>query len=390
MIKKAYEKFKSLFGDSNDLKGLRSPGRVNLIGEHTDYNDGFVLPAAISREIKAVFRKRKDDKVKIFSIDFNELKEFSLAKELEKEGSWIDYSKGVASQLKKEISIKFGFEAVFISDLPRASGLSSSAAFELANAFILSHVNEIEIERKRLALISQKAENEFIGVKCGIMDQFAIALGEKDHSIFIDTRSLNYKKVPLNLKDHIFIIANTNKKRELSTSEYNRRREECEKAVEIIRKKVKDIKALRDVLPEELSTVEKAIDDQTIFKRVKHVILENKRVLESVSLLEKGELKGFGKLMITSHESLQKLYEVSSFELDVLVKEALKISGVLGSRMTGAGFGGCTVSLLKKESKDEFIEKVSKEYEKKTGLTADFYVVEPVSGTEIFDLEEKL
>ncbi len=383
-------KFKKIFKNTDGLKALRSPGRVNLIGEHTDYNDGFVLPFAISREIRAYFRKRDDERVRIYSYDFDEFKEFSLKDNLKKEGSWIDYVKGVAFELREEAQIDKGFDAIFFSTLPLSSGLSSSAAFELANAFIFSDVNGLSLSRKKLALISRRAENNFVGVNCGIMDQFAISLSNEGEALFIDTRTLFYESVPLNINNCVFIVSNTNKKRELADSEYNKRREECNSALKTIKEKKRDVEALRDLKVEDLDWVRNVLKNDTLFRRVKHVVEENERVIRSLELLKNGKLKEFGMLMKESHSSLKELYEVSCFELDTLVDEALKVEGVFGSRMTGAGFGGCTITLLEKGYKDEFIERVSYKYREKTGLNADFYIVQPVRGTEILSsLEEK-
>jgi len=381
------EKFKELFSQNPTLE-LRSPGRVNLIGEHTDYNDGFVFPAAINLEIKGVTKPRNNSKVNLFSMDFNELKSFDLSQELKKDESWSDYIKGVINELKKVGKVKRGADVVFKSNLPVGSGLSSSAAFEVINALLFSKINDIELNNVEIALLSQKAENNFVGVNCGIMDQFAVALGEKGSAIFLDTKNLDYEIVPLNMKGYKIIISNTNKPRELSSSAYNERREQCEEAVEILKKNGYKINSLRDVKSKDLREIKKLLPEIN-FKRVKHVVEENERVLKSVKLLKDGEIKEFGKLLNQSHSSLKNLYEVSCKELDILIEEALKIEGTIGSRMTGAGFGGCTVSIVKEQSINNFIEVVCKNYYEKTGLEADFYVSEAVKGAEIFQINEE-
>ncbi len=379
--------FFEIFNEREGIFYLRSPGRVNLIGEHTDYNDGFVLPSAISLEIKAVFRKRNDSLIKVYSLDFGEIKEFDLKKELVRENSWIDYVKGVVNELSKEYQLKHGADVLFYSELPLSSGLSSSAAFELANAMIFSYVNNLRIDRKKMAILSQRAENNFVGVKCGIMDQFAVSLSKEERALFIDTKTLEYELIPLNLKDHSIVITNTNKKRELSSSEYNRRREECEKAVKILNKEGFNIESLRDIKKEDLGKVKFILYDETLYRRVKHVVEENDRVIRSVTHLKRGDLRGFGELMIESHKSLKDLYEVSCYELDLLVEEALKIEGTVGSRMTGAGFGGCTVSIVENSFIEEFVETIGKKYFEKAGLKADFYVVKPSNGVEVIKKE---
>ncbi len=381
------EKFKELFSQKATIE-LRSPGRVNLIGEHTDYNDGFVFPAAINLEIKGVAKPRNDSKINVFSMDFNELVSFELSEELKKERNWSDYIKGVINELKNVGEVKRGADIVFKSNLPVGSGLSSSAAFEVINALLFSKINDINLSPVDIALLCQKAENNFVGVNCGIMDQFAVALGKNDSAIFLDTKTLDYEIVPLNMNEYKIIISNTNKPRELSSSAYNERRKQCEKAVEILKKNGYKINSLRDVKSKDLSKIKKLLPEIN-FKRVKHVVEENERVLKSVNLLKDGKIKDFGKLLNQSHTSLKNFYEVSCKELDILVEEALKIEGTIGSRMTGAGFGGCTVSIVKEQSINNFIEIVGKKYYERTGLKPDFYVSEAVNGAEIFQIKEE-
>ncbi len=375
-------KFKEVFSREPEIE-LRSPGRVNLIGEHTDYNDGFVFPAAINLEIRGLAAVRDDSGVNVYSMDFNEFKSFDINNDLKKEGSWTDYIKGVIVELKKSGEISKGADIVYSSNLPVGSGLSSSAAFEVINAMLFSKINGIDLSLREIALLSQRAENKFVGVNCGIMDQFSIALGKKDSALFLDTKTLSYEIVPLNMKGYKIIISNTNKPRELSSSAYNERREECETAVSILKKNNYDISSLRDLNSSQLKEIASILPEIN-FKRVKHVVEENERVLKSVEYLKSGDLESFGKLLNESHKSLKDYYEVSCGELDILVEEAMNIEGTLGSRMTGAGFGGCTISIVREDRIKDFIEKVGENYFKRTDLKADFYVSEAVNGAEIF------
>ena len=371
--------FRKVFGNSGPLARFRSPGRVNLIGEHTDYNAGFVFPCAVEMEILAVASARSDSKVRMYSRDFDEMKEFDLNDRAKDEKSWVNYVKGVLVELGAMGGLVRGVDAVFESNLPVGSGLSSSAAFELVNCLIFSSINDIILDRPEMALLCQRAENRFVGVNCGIMDQFAISLGKKDSALFLDTRDLSYEAVPLNLGQYRIVIANTNKPRTLAGSAYNTRRSECETAVSILKKTAGNITALRDVKIEELEAGKSGMEDR-VYRRAKHVVGENARVVESVKALKAGDLGKFGKLMAASHESLRDLYQVSCKELDVMVEEAMKIRGVLGSRMTGAGFGGCTVSLVESSSVEEFKVSVGSQYAAKTGSKADFYITTAVDG----------
>jgi galactokinase len=312
----------------------------------------------------------------------NEEKKIPISDNYEKNGDWSDYIKGVIIELSRIKPLKYGVDVAFKSEVPMGSGLSSSAAFELINAKLLSYVNDIELSNKELALLSQRAENNFIGVKCGIMDQFAVALGEQDAALFLDTMTLDYEVVKLNLNNYKIVISNTNKPRQLSDSKYNERRAECEQVVSIFNKLNPEIKSLRDVNINFLES-NKTHLDTVLYKRAKHVISENKRVLDSVKFLKSGSLNKFGELMVESHNSLRNLYEVSCKELDTLVDEFVKYDGVLGSRMTGAGFGGCTVSIINNSSIDEIIKKVDMVYQDKTGLKAEHYIVDAESGVRI-------
>ncbi len=386
-MREVKEKFSELFSKEPDFE-LRSPGRVNLIGEHTDYNDGFVFPAAINLEIKGVAKARDDSRVNVFSMDFNELKSFNLSEKLKKDNSWTDYIKGVIEELKKIGRVNWGADIVYKSNLPVGSGLSSSAAFEIINALLFSKINNIELSAVEIALLCQRAENNFVGVNCGIMDQFAVALGKRDSAIFLDTKNLEFELIPLNMSEYKIIISNTNKKRELSSSAYNERRQQCEDAVKILNENGFNISSLRELSSEELDRVETILPEIN-FKRVKHVVEENERVLKSVNFLKSGKITEFGKLLNQSHVSLRDYYEVSCFELDVLVEEALKLEETIGSRMTGAGFGGCTVSIVRESGVDKFINVVGENYRRRTGLKADFYVSDSVNGAEIFQIKEE-
>jgi galactokinase len=351
-----------------------SPGRVNLIGEHTDYNGGYVFPCALHYGTYLFLRKTYDNNLKFSTLNFEDDRTVRLEKRFEnKTGSWIDYPLGVINEfLKRGIEIK-GMELLFSGDVPYGAGLSSSASIEMVTAVSLNETLKAGFSTLDLVKLSQKAENEFVGMNCGIMDQFAVGFGKKDHAIFLNCETLEYENVPIDLKDHTLVVTNTNKRRGLTDSKYNERRAECEKAVSYLQpyRKVKNLSEL-DV--SELDMLEKHIADQVVRKRARHVISENGRVLEAVKVLKDGDLVRFGQLMNESHDSLRNDYEVTGVELDTLVYEARKLQGVLGSRMTGAGFGGCTVSIVRKNNLDEFISKVSDVYQASTGLTAEFYI----------------
>lgn len=373
--------FEQKFGEKPDLL-VSAPGRVNLIGEHTDYNDGFVLPVAIDRKITIGAKKRNDRKVVLYSIDFDRKVSFSLDRIERSEGAefWANYPKGVAHFLNHladhstdEGFVLSGAELAITGDIPQGAGLSSSAAFEVASAFVFTELSECEIDKVSLALLCQKAENQFVGVNCGIMDQFISAMGKKDHALFLDCRSLDFELVPLNLHNMRIVVCNTKVKRELASSEYNKRREQCERGVELLSQWLGDIQALRDVSFEEFSRYGNRLPEITR-KRCGYVIAENTRVIESVRALKSGNLEHFGKLMAESHAGLRDEYEVSCVELDALVEAAGDVDGTIGARMTGAGFGGCTVNLVKEEAIDQFVESVSKAYEKQFDIQPEIYV----------------
>lgn len=377
MIKELKNIFEEKFGSLEGIREFFAPGRVNLIGEHTDYNGGNVFPCALDFGTYAVARRREDKKVRLYSVNFEEIGviEFDLEKlSNEREHDWANYPKGVLDVFKKAgHSIENGFEVVYGGNIPNGAGLSSSASIEVLTAVILKNLFALENTMIDAVKMSQKAENEFIGVNCGIMDQFAIGMGKADHAILLDCNTLEYSYSPLVLKDEVVVIANTNKRRGLADSKYNERRGECERALEKLQTKLQ-VKSLGELGIEEFEANKEIIGSETEIRRAKHAVYENQRTLKAVDALKKGEVELFGRLMNESHESLRDDYEVTGVELDTLVEAAWKHEGTVGSRMTGAGFGGCTVSIVKKDMVEDFIKTVGLEYTEKTGLVADFYV----------------
>ncbi|MEW6455689.1 MAG: galactokinase [Acidobacteriota bacterium] len=383
-IGKTINKFREIYGDSN-IRVVCAPGRVNLIGEHTDYNDGFVFPVAIDRNILMAFSEREDNFIYLHSLNFNQQSIFSLDDiSFEENARWSNYTRGVTHFLKKEGYKLKGMNALIEGNIPIGSGLSSSAALEVASALAFKTINNLEIENTKMALLCQRAENEFVGMKCGIMDQFISILGKKDNALFLDCRNLNYELITLNLKSKKFIIVNTKVKRGLVDSEYNIRRRECEEGVKILKNFIPEIKALRDVTSENFEKYKDNLPEN-VKKRCKHVIYENERVLDSIEALKVNDFKKFGKYMYESHLSLKENYEVSCKELDLIVKTAMNTKGGYGSRMTGAGFGGCTVSLLDISSEEEFIEKISNEYKAKFGLFPEIIPVSIEDGAKLIN-----
>ncbi len=377
------KKFEEVFGDAEGAKAFFAPGRVNLIGEHTDYNGGHVFPCALTIGTYGVARVRKDRKLRFFSMNFDHLGVIESSLEnlkAEKEAGWTNYPKGVMWAFeKKGFQIPFGMDLLLNGNIPNGSGLSSSASVEVLTGYILKDFFGFEVSNQDLALIGQYAENNFNGVNCGIMDQFAIAMGKKDHAIFLDTADLSYTYAPIKLEGAKLVIACSNKKRGLGDSKYNERRSECETALAELQKVI-DIKGLGDLAEDEFEQHKDAIKDSVRVKRARHAVYENQRTIKAVDALKAGNIELFGRLMNDSHVSLRDDYEVTGIELDTLVEEAWKIKGVIGSRMTGAGFGGCTVSLVKDEAIDAFTEQVGKAYLAKIGYKADFYVVEIGNG----------
>lgn len=373
------EKFSQIFGDSADAGVYFAPGRVNLIGEHTDYNGGHVFPCALTIGTYGVARKRTDRKLRFYSLNFESLGiiESSLD-DLKpcKEADWTNYPKGVMWAFEeKGMKLPCGMDLLLYGNIPNGSGLSSSASVEVLTGFILRCLFGFEVSNQELALIGQFSENKFNGVNCGIMDQFAIAMGKKGHAIFLDTANLSYEYAPVALKDARIVIACSNKKRGLGDSKYNERRSECEEALADIKKHM-EIATLGDLTEEEFENAKKYITRDVCRKRAKHAVYENQRTMKAVAALKENNIAKFGELMNASHDSLRDDYEVTGVELDTLVEEARKIKGVIGSRMTGAGFGGCTVSIVENAAIETFKEEVGKAYAEKIGYAADFYVVE--------------
>ncbi len=372
-------KFKEIFGAEGDIRLYFAPGRVNLIGEHTDYNGGHVFPCALTIGTYGAVRQREDNKLRFFSMNFEKfgVLESSLDDlKPDKAANWTNYPKGVMWAFKeKGMQVTKGMDLLLFGNIPNSSGLSSSASVEVLTGYILKDLFGFEVTNQDLALIGQYSENNFNGVNCGIMDQFAIAMGKADNAIFLDTATLKFDYAPIKLTGAKIIISCTNKKRGLGDSKYNERRSECETALEEL-KSVVSINSLGDLTEEQFEQHKDAIQDETRKKRAKHAVYENQRTLKAVDALKSGDVKLFGELMNASHVSLRDDYEVTGIELDTMVEEAWKIEGVIGSRMTGAGFGGCTVSIVKEEAVDTFIEKVGKAYEEKIGYAGDFYVVE--------------
>lgn len=374
-----YEKFQEIYGAEGDIGVYFSPGRVNLIGEHTDYNGGHVFPCALTIGTYGAARKREDNKLRFYSMNFNHLDviESSLDDlKPRKTAGWTNYPKGVLwTLLERGYKIEQGMDFMLYGNIPNGSGLSSSASVEVLTGTVLNDLFDLGISNQDLALIGQYSENHFNGVNCGIMDQFAIAMGKKDQAIFLDTADLSFEYAPIKLDGAKIVISCSNKKRGLGDSKYNERRAECEKALEELKGSV-DIQTLGDLTEEEFEKVKDAIKDDDRRKRAKHAVYENQRTIKAVKALKENDIALFGKLMNESHVSLRDDYEVTGIELDTLVEEAWKIDGVIGSRMTGAGFGGCTVSIVRDDAVDSFIEKVGAAYEKAIGYAADFYVVE--------------
>lgn len=369
------EVFTQQFGNER-MGEYFAPGRINLIGEHTDYNGGNVFPAAITLGTYGVAAKRKDDKVRLYSENFPEkgIIEFSLNDlSYVKSHDWANYPKGILRYLKEAgHTIDTGFEVVFYGNIPNGAGLSSSASIELLTGVILEDLFDLTLERLDLVKTGKKVENEFIGVNSGIMDQFAIGMGQKDHALLLDTNTLKYEVIPASFGEYVVAIMNTNKRRELADSKYNERRSECEEALARLQTTL-TIQALGELDEATFYENTKTIEDDILIKRAKHAVTENQRTLKAKAALEAGDLTTFGLLLNASHESLKEDYEVTGVELDTLVAAAQKHPSVLGARMTGAGFGGCAIALVKADDWTDFVEKVSVEYLEKIGYATDIY-----------------
>ena len=379
--------FKEKFGSEGDIRSYFAPGRVNLIGEHTDYNGGHVFPCALTIGTYAIVRKREDRNFRFYSTNFESLGviEASLDNlKYDKALDWTNYPLGVVwAFIEKGYPVDCGFDMLLFGNIPNGSGLSSSASVEVVTGVALRDLfGYDDISMIDIALFGQYSENNFNGVNCGIMDQFAIAMGKKDQAIFLDTSDLSYTYAPIKLADEKIVIECSNKKRGLGDSKYNERRAECEEALAELQTKL-DIKALGELSEEEFEANKDLIKSEVRQRRAKHAVYENQRTLKAVDALKAGNLEEFGKLMNASHVSLRDDYEVTGIELDTLVENAWEQEGVIGSRMTGAGFGGCTVSIVKTDCVDKFIENVGKAYLEKIGYAADFYVVEIGDGGRV-------
>ncbi len=380
-LKKVFqEKF-----NTTDSQSFFSPGRINLIGEHTDYNGGHVFPAAITLGTYGEARKREDDLIRLYSGNFPDLGIFELSlKDLtfKKEHDWTNYVKGMVKfLLEAGYDISTGFDLALYGNIPNGAGLSSSASLELLAGVVLEELFQLDISRLDLILTGKRVENEFIGVNSGIMDQFAIGMGQKDHGIFLDTNTLEYEMVPVELGEYVVCIMNTNKRRELADSKYNERRAECEEALARLQKQLA-IKSLGELTEEEFEKNTFLINDPILEKRARHAVYENGRTIKAKNALVKGDLETFGKLLNASHASLRDDYEVTGLELDTLAQTAQSVPGVLGARMTGAGFGGCAIALVKEDQLENLKEVVGEKYLNVVGYKADFYEAHVGDGTK--------
>ena len=372
--------FQQVFNNEADLC-VQSPGRINIIGEHTDYNNGFVLPAAIDKKVIVGIRKRDDDLIVMYAEAFEEKKEVKIP-EMKPLGDWADYILGVVAQLIKKDYIVGGFEILLTGDIPIGAGLSSSAAVECATIFALNELFRFGLEKMEMVQLAQMAEHEYAGVKCGIMDQFASMFGKKDHLIKLDCRSLEYEYIPFQNQDYALVLFNSNVKHALVDSEYNIRRNQCNEGVEMIRKYHPQINSLRDV---ETEMVEKYIrpQDELIYRRCQYVVSENIRLLQLCRALNHNNLDKCGKLMHETHLGLSEDYEVSCPELDLLVKIAMEQTGVIGARLVGGGFGGCTINLVRKENLESVIYEVENGYKLSSGKESTTYIVSVEDGTKL-------
>ncbi len=387
MKQSVLENFEKTFGKKEGVKAYFAPGRVNLIGEHTDYNGGHVFPCALTIGTYAAVAKRNDRMVQFFSVNQDRFGVYGVSLDdietpSDKAG-WTNYPIGVIwAFAKRGFKLDKGFDMVINGNIPNGSGLSSSASLEVLTGFILRDLYGFDVTNQDIALIGQYSENNYNGCNCGIMDQFASAMGKENNAIFLDTADLSYEYAPIKLDGAKIVIANTNKKHKLTDSQYNARRSMCEEALAILQKSV-DIKGLGDLSIEEFEAHKDVLTDPDMRRKAKHAVYENQRTIEAVKALKAGDIERFGELMRQSHESLRDDYDVTGVELDTLAEEAWKIPGVIGSRMTGGGFGGCTVSIVKDEAVENFKKTVGENYLKKIGYEATFYTVEIGGGPEV-------
>jgi galactokinase len=373
------EKFKTLF--SRDPILIASPGRVNLIGEHTDYNDGYVLPAAIDKQILFALAANGLNKIRLHADAFNQTLEFSL-ESLTTTGNWADYLLGVVALLKQQSHQVHGFDCVIGGDIPIGAGLSSSAALECGMAFGLDHIFGFGLSRLEMAKIGQQAEHIWVGVQCGIMDQFASLLGKKDQLISLDCRSLEFSYIPFDFPNHRILLCNTMVDHSLASSQYNERRKQCEEGVEILRREIPSIQSLRDIKRQELYQLEDKFPP-LIFQRCSYVVEENERVLKGGDLLHMGDLDGFGQLMFASHQGLRDKYEVSCKELDFITEMARNRTEVSGARMMGGGFGGCVIHIIHKDGIAGYTQFITEAYERKFSKIPEIYTTSIESGTHL-------
>lgn len=375
--------FTALFANANATRLFFAPGRVNLIGEHTDYNGGNVFPCALDIGTYALVRARTDKLCRFYSINFPQqgVIEFDLDNlEFNSQHNWSNYPKGVMTEfIKAGAALTHGFEIIFFGNIPNGAGLSSSASIEVLMGTILNSYFSCNFDPIKIALLGQAAENNYIGVGCGIMDQFASAMGQANHAILLDCNTLNYSYAPLNIAGYKLVIANTNKQRGLADSKYNERLAQCRQALAILQQKLA-IKALGEIDLAQLESQADLFSDPLIYQRARHAVSENQRTLAAVAALKANDLIEFGKLMQASHISLRDDYAVTGIELDSLVSAAWEQAGCIGARMTGAGFGGCTVNLVAEAQVADFIQQVAQKYQQRTGLSAEFYVVNPSRG----------
>lgn len=384
LLNKLKEVFMKQYGSLDETHNFFSPGRVNLIGEYTDFNGGYVFPCALSIGNYGIIRLRHDQTIQFYSENFAGFGKVSLSLSdlsYQSKHGWANYAKGVIHELiERNYQIPYGFDIAIYSDLPSGAGLSSSASVEVLIATMMVEMFHLEISKPEIALLCQKVENQYIGVNCGIMDQFVIANGTKDHALLLDTGTLDFQNVPLELNDYEIVICNSNVKRGLVDSKYNERRSECEEALQIM-KEIYPIKNLCDMMPSQIEGYESKFNNPIVYKRMRHAVTENDRTKQAVAFLKNNDIVSFGKLITLSHLSLKDDFEVSIDKLDGLVEIALQ-EGSIGSRMTGAGFGGCTVNIVEKDKIDQFRQNVIKRYHDTYGLTPDVYIASPSDGTK--------
>lgn len=388
MVEKLRKQFEEKFGAHGEIRNYFAPGRVNLIGEHTDYNGGHVFPCALTLGTYGIVRKREDNKLRFYSANFEKLGIIETSLDdltPSKQAGWTNYPKGVMWAFEgRGYKIPNGLDILIWGNIPSGSGLSSSAALEVLTGVILKDMFGFDVSMVDIALIGQYSENNFNGCNCGIMDQFASAMGKKDNAIFLDTNTLEFEYAPVVLEDAKIVIINSKVKHSLVDSAYNDRRNECETALKELQEVV-DIKTLGDLTEEEFEANKGAIQSEIRQKRAKHAVYENQRAIKAVAALKADDVETFGKLMNASHVSLRDDYEVSCEEIDILVDLAWSIDGVVGSRITGGGFGGCTVSIVKNDAVDNFVETIGAEYEKRVGHKAEFYVVDIGNGAGVLN-----